>query len=320
MFLALRCALAVCAAASAGCAASEAVPAAPSGVPPATFAIRLNRAHDPGDHGMISTIVRSRRTTVVQEGDRISKREADDREVDLEAMVDVLHVDAAGIPVSLAYTIEHLVVRTPAGTTEVLPGGWVVGAEPVTMGGEPPYPPAQPGGRRVTFRSAEPLPAEARKALDETLSPLSSESTDDDIFGTAEPQAIGAVWPVNAALTAKELARMHLDVPAEAVHGQSRLVGLVEAGGQACLDIAGELSISDSRIIDVPGARTDSAELRSTYHTLIPVDATSPAVDSMLRVDLDVTARVTLGPDREGRMTTTSHQERRRRFTPLLRR
>jgi hypothetical protein len=176
---------------------------------------------------------------------------------------------------------------------------------------------AEPGGDEVTFRSAEPLPAEARKALDETLSPLSSESSDDDVFGTTAPQAIGATWPVNAALTARELHRMHLDVPAAAVHGQSQLVGLVDVAGQACLDIAGELSISDPRIIDVPGAWTDAAELRSTYRARLPVDATSPAIDSMLRVDLDVTARVALGPDREGRLTTTSHRERRRRFTPL---
>ena len=30
---------------------------------------------------------------------------------------------------TLASTIEHLIVQTPAGRTEVLPGGWVVGAE-----------------------------------------------------------------------------------------------------------------------------------------------------------------------------------------------
>jgi hypothetical protein len=251
---------------------------------------------------MVSTVVRSRRTTVVVEGDRIVKREAEDREVDLQAFVDVLYVDAAGQPLSLAYTIEHLIVQTPAGRTEVLPGGWVVGAE---------------GQGRMTLRSAEPLPAEARKALDEVLSPLPSESTDDDIFGTPEPQAIGATWPVNAALTARELGRMNLDVPAEAVQGQSKLVGLVEVAGQACLDVAGELSIRDARMIDVPGARTDAAELRSSYRTLLPVDATSPGVDSMLRVELDVTARIALGPDREGTMTTTSHRERRRRFMPL---
>jgi hypothetical protein len=252
---------------------------------------------------MISTVVRSRRATVVMEGDQIVKREAEEREVDLEAIIEVLHVDGAGEPVSLAYTVEHLIVQTPAGRTEILPGGWVVGAEP--------------SEDEVTFRSADPLPAEARKALDDTLSPLSSESSDDDIFGTTEPQAIGAIWPVNAARTAKEFRRMHLDIPAEAVHGRSQLVGLADVAGQVCLDVAGEVSIRDTRIINVPGARIDAAELRSTYRARLPLDATSPAIDSMLSVDLDVTARVALGPGREGKMTITSHRERRRRFMPL---
>jgi hypothetical protein len=252
---------------------------------------------------MVSTVVRSRRTTVVVEGDRIVRREADDREVDLEAIVDVLRVDAAGMPVNVAYTIEHLIVQTPAGRTEVLPGGWVVESEP--------------GRDAPTFRSAEPLPVEARRALDDVLSPLSSGSTDDQVFGTTEPRAVGAIWPVNAALTARELGAMHLDVPAESVRGQSQLVGRVEVGGKVCLDVAGELSIRDTRMIDVPGARTDAAELRSTYRTRIPVDAGSAEVDSSLRVELDVTALVALGADRRGRMTITSHQETKRRFMPL---
>ena len=110
---------------------------------------------------------------------------------------------------------------------------------------------------------------------------------------------------------------MHLDVPAEAVRGHSQLVGLVEVAGQVCLEVAGEPSIRDARLIDVPGARPESAQLRSTYRTILPVDAASPAIDATLRVDLDVTALVVLGAGREGRLTTTSRRERRRRFTPL---
>ena len=297
------CALPACAVASIACgsSSSSALPPVAPGVTPAAFEVRLERAQRPGDRGRVSTVVRSRRATVVTEGDRIVRREDEDREVDLEAVVEVLGVDAAGAPRSLAYTLQHLIVQTPAGRTEVLPSGWLVSAER--------------GGAKVTLRSANPLPAEALKALDEILSPLPSESTDDEVFGTPEPRYVGAIWPVNATLAARELADMHLDVPAEAVRGESQLVGLVEVAGQVCLDVAGELSIHDPRLIDAPG--TESAELRSTYRTLLPVDGTSPAIDATLRVDLDVTTLVALGPGREGRMTTTSHQEKRRRFMPL---
>jgi hypothetical protein len=220
----------------------------------------------------------------------------------------VIRVDGAGAPVSLAYTVEHLVVETPAGRTEVLPGGWLVGAER--------------GGGRVTLRSAEPLPGEAREALDDILSPLAAEATDDEVFGSAEPQPVGAVWPVNAALAARELRRMDLDVPAASVRGQTRLAGLVEVAGQVYLDLDGELTIHDARLLDVPGARSEAAELRSTYHRRLPVDVRGPAsrvaaVDATLRVDLDVKATIALGPGRDGQLTTSSHRETRRRYLPL---
>jgi hypothetical protein len=318
--LALRCglragALASCAAASvaltsAACAPSRGVPAAAPDVTPATFAVRLVEAKRPGDRGMLSTTVRSWRTTVVTEDGRIVKREDHERAVDLEAIAEVIRVDGGGAPVSLAYTVEHLVVETPAGRTEVLPGGWVVSAER--------------GGGRLTLHSAEPLPVEARAALDDILSPLPAEATDDEVFGAQEPQPIGVTWPVNAALAARELRRLDLDVPAESVRGQSRLVGLVEVGGQVYLDLAGELAIHDARLLSVPGAHPETAELRSTYHRRLPVDlpgspraSGAAEVDATLRVDMDVTATIALGPGREGRLTATSRRETRRRYLPL---
>jgi hypothetical protein len=252
---------------------------------------------------MVSKVVRTRRTTVVTDGDQIVRREDVDREIELEAIEDVIRVDDAGTPVGLAYTIQHLVVETPAGRTEVLPGGWLVSAEH--------------GGGATIVRSAKPLPDAAKRALDDILSPLPSESSDDEIFGTDEPRAVGAVWPVNTALAARELGGMSLDVPAGAVRGQSQLVRLVEVRGQVCLEVAGELSIRDTRLLDVPGARPEDAELRSSYRTRVPLDATSPEIDTTLHVEMDVAARVALGPDREGRLSTKSWQETRRRYMPL---
>src|SRR5262249_4958436 len=143
------------------------------------------------------------------------------------------------------------------------------------------------------------------------------ESSDDEIFGTREPRAVGSIWPVNAPLAARELGRMALDVPAASVRGQSQLVRLVEGGGKVCAEVAGELTIRDAGLVDVPGARSEAAELRSTYRSRIPVDAASHEIDSTLVVEMDVTARVALGRDRSGRLTTHSWRETRRHFTPL---
>jgi hypothetical protein len=231
------------------------------------------------------------------------KRDEDSRHVELEAIEEVQRVDAGGAPVALEYAVESLTVETPAGQSEVLPRGRVVTAER--------------GRGTVTFHASGPLPADAEKALGQLISPLSFETSDDDVFGTTEPRAIGAIWPVNAALAAKDLADEHFQVPVEGVSGRTQLVGLAEAAGRTCLQLAGELSVSASRHTGEPGAPTETLELRRAFRRLLPVDGVAPELDSTVAVDLDVTVVRTLGPNREARTTTTSHEEKRRRFTPL---
>lgn len=296
----LRCAVPACALALSACAAPHPLPSVAPSAAPTTFAIRLHRPQKPGDRGVVWTSVRSRRTTTVVEGDRTVKRETVDREIELEARVVVLAVDGAGTPTHLEYTIESLNVQSPEGRSEPLPRGSVIAAER--------------GHERVTYRAVAPLSPEAQKAMDEVVGPRSSESTDDEVFGTAEPQGVGAIWPMNTALAAKSLAAAHLDVPAEAIRGQTHLVGLAEVAGRPCLEVAGELTIRDPRIIDLPDGRPESAELRSSYRKLVPIDTAAPEVDSTLRIDVDVALRVALGPNREGMMTVSSRKESRRRF------
>src|SRR5947208_2113827 len=111
----LRCALSVCVLASVACALR---PVALS-ENPATYAIRIHRTQKAGDRGIVSTVVRSKRTMIMEEGDQIVKREEEGQEVELKAVVNVLRVDAAGEPLDLEYAIESLSVQTPAGRTEV---------------------------------------------------------------------------------------------------------------------------------------------------------------------------------------------------------
>src|SRR5262249_1419913 len=61
LLLALRPALSVWAIAGAACAAPHPIPPVATGVIPATFAVYLHRAHRPGDRGMVSVVVQSRR-------------------------------------------------------------------------------------------------------------------------------------------------------------------------------------------------------------------------------------------------------------------
>jgi hypothetical protein len=110
---------------------------------------------------------------------------------------------------------------------------------------------------------------------------------------------------------------MDLEVPAASVRGQTRLAGLVEVAGHVYLDLDGELTIHDPHLLDVPGARSEAADLRSTYHRRLPVGSGVAEVDATLDVDLDVTATIALGSGREGKLTSSSRRETRRRYLPL---
>ncbi len=289
--------------AGAACGRHALAPAAPS-VVPATFAVRMHRARKPGDHGMLSAAVAIRRATITEEGDRIVKREEESRDVDLKAAVSVLQIDTTGEPVDLQLTVESLMVETPAGRRELLAGGRIV-----TL---------SRGKERVSYVTSEPLPPGAEKALDDIVSPHASPVTDDEIFGTREPQALGAIWPVNAALAAGELRDLH--VQPDDIHGQTRLVGLAQAQGHTCLDLTGEFFVSpvhppDRDGGDAPGPRSEY-EARVTHRGLFPVDPAVPALDTTVTIELDVRVTTPLGPGRETRTTTTYHDEKRRRFTP----
>ena len=295
---ALQCTLAIGALASVACGRVPVPPAAPN-VIPAAFVVRMQRIQRPGDRGMVSIAVRTRRTTLTEEGDQIARREEESQDVELEAAEKVLRVDSTGEPLELEYTVEHLSVQTPAGRTEVLARGRVVIAER--------------GREKVTFRSGEALSPEAERALGQILSPRSGTASDDDLLGTGTPQTIGAIWPVNAAVAARELGDASFPVPVEGVRGQTRLAGLAQVAGQTCLEITGEL---DARSPGIAGAPPGSREVRMTYRRLLPVDTAAPELDSALTVDMAVTVLQAVGTDREARTTTTAHQERRRQFTP----
>jgi hypothetical protein len=296
-------------AAGAACGHQALEPAAPN-VVPATFAVRLHRASKPGDRGTISSTVTKRGTLVVEEGGQIVKREEENSEVDLKGSLRVNGVDPTGEPVDLELAVESLIVQTPAGRREVLPRGQVV---TIARGGE-----------KVRYASADPLSSEAEKALDALVSPRRSQLTDDDVLGTREPQAIGGIWPVNATMAAKELAMADFQISPDDVQGQTRLVGLAEVSGHPCLDVEGELFVREARHTVRDGGAEDPGssqtyEVRITHRKLLPIDAALPELDATHTIDVAFVITIPAGPGRELRTTSSGHEEKRQRYTPLPR-
>jgi hypothetical protein len=293
---------AIAAIALAACGPPHLLPLAPS-VVPTTFAVRLHRPQRAGDRGILAASATTSLTTITEEGDQIVRREEEHREVDLKAALKVLRVSPAGESLDLELTVESLVMQTAQGRHELLAGGKVVSVAR--------------GKDAVHYASPASLPPEAEKALDEVFSPHSSEVTDDDIFGIREPQALGAVWPVNAALAAKELGAFHLQIPPDGVSGDTHLVALAQVSGTTCLDVAGELFLRDVRHTGPDGGPpTEVYEVVTRHRHLLPLDPSLPELDGTSTFHLDMVTTSPLPDGREARTSRSVRKEKRRRFTP----
>jgi hypothetical protein len=293
---------AIAAIALAACGKPRLAPTAPT-VVPATFAVRLHRPMHAGDRGILDASVTTAHVTVAEEGEQIVRQEEERREVDLKASMKVLRTSPTGDPLDFELSVDSLVTRTAQGRRELLSGG-----KAVSVAREK---------DAVRYASSPPIPPEAEKALDAVFSPHSSEVTDDDIFGTRDPQAIGAVWPVNAALAAKELGALHLQIPPDAVSGDTRLVALAQVSGTTCLDVAGELFLRDARHTGPDGGPpTETYEVRASHRHLLPVDPSLPELDGTFTLQIDMLSTSPLPGGREARTARSVREEKRRRFTP----
>ncbi len=287
----------IAAVALAGSACARALPPTAPSTIPTTFAVRIDRARRVGYRGKVSIALRTTRTRITEQGGEIVTREEESQDIELEATEKVLQVDATGDAVEVELAVEKLSVQNAAGRTELIPRGRIVTVER--------------GAFKVGFRSADTLSPAAEKALAELVPTRSSGPTDDEVFGIAAPQAIGASWPVNATLAARDLGA-HLPVTAQppVIRGQSQLVGLAQVAGQTCLEVTGEIDVGPT------AGPSETTEIRSTFRMLLPVDTALPSLDTSSTLDVGV-GTLPASPSVGIRTTTIQHREKRERRTPL---
>ena len=123
-------------------------------------------------------------------------------------------------------------------------------------------------------------------SLDETVKKMLStliltgkqEGVDDDkVFGIAEPQAVGARWPVNAELAIRDARRTGIGLLASTFQGTTELVSVDKAGDQELMEVSAELSgeLEPGSMIPFPpeGVKVES-RFNGSYSALLPVDTT----------------------------------------------
>lgn len=149
----------------------------------------------------------------------------------------------------------------------------------------------------------------ASKMVRDALDALSSLKThtgpsDNDIFGTTAPQAVGAEWPANVALAEADLAARGIVVAPGSLQGSSKLVSVSSDGGVDCLEIESHVRVGSLRSLKdlPPGSTVEDASIDVVFHTSLPVDASRVEPRSDMRLTMKGTFEV---PSPKGKVRVT---------------
>lgn len=118
--------------------------------------------------------------------------------------------------------------------------------------------------------------------------------SDDAIFGTKTPQAVGAEWPANTALAESDLATRGIVVAPGSLTGGSKLVSVSSEDGGDYLDIESHVHVGALKSISElpPGSTVEDATIDVVFHTSLPVDESRIEPKSDMRVAMKGTFKV----------------------------
>lgn len=124
----------------------------------------------------------------------------------------------------------------------------------------------------VVTVNGQPASKEQRDAIDGLMTLTVGGPSDDEIFGTTEPQAVGAEWGVNVGLAQKDLSEK--GIVANSLTGKVKLAGIEQVGTAECLDLRADLTIAGITSVDeLPkGSVIESASVDAHMRGLFAVD------------------------------------------------
>jgi hypothetical protein len=268
------------------------------------FAIQMHRDAEVGDRYRLHERWRLERVVTVRRGEDVVERDEMRRAAALDADVLVVAVTEDGKELE-----RRLTVRRFRYVWNGVPGA------PIPEGSVIRVIAAQDGRGVIEWDGDAELPADASAALRAVVSTIVRPGTDDDMFGTASRQEIGARWSVDGARAAADLSAVPgLTVAPDGVRGESVLVEATQVDGIDCLAIETELTASLSEMPPPrDGAVVEEALVDVLLEGQYPVQRSLPQLETSRRTHL--VARGRIAAETEGAETfemeaTTSARRR----------
>ena len=145
----------------------------------------------------------------------------------------------------------------------------------------------------VILVNGKPAAKPIRDALTDVLKLSVGGVSDDDIFGTKTPQAVGAHWTPNTALAREDL-KNDSGLDAQNMTGDIWLEGTTRVGALDCLDVRAKMGLDDIAMGALPpGQKLESGHADIEMRAALPLDGSmeraSEHMGMVMTMKLDVT-------------------------------
>jgi hypothetical protein len=139
-----------------------------------------------------------------------------------------------------------------------------------------------------------PVSLELRKALRDVLDLRVGGPSDDEIFGTSQPQHVGAHWPINGELARADLAEdQGADVSSTKISGETTFAGVKHVGSLDALELKAEMHIDGLTVtLPQPGATCDPGQAKAVMSKLVAVAEDRGVFESHMAFEMAVRIHV----------------------------
>jgi hypothetical protein len=250
------------------------------------YEIHMTRAAKPGDrYELIASGSLSEQMTMSSQGQvlRNNKRFLSAK---LEGIVTVLQVDELKREKILSLLVSKSVMSTNvnANKEEALPTGTQVVAQ-------------LRDGQKEFLIDGKAVSEDIAKMLDLFISFPTTQTTDDDIFGTKERKKVGESWTVNSIMAVKDLASDGVEVDLANIKGHTKLEKVVTVEGIKCLLLSAKMEIS-KLVPPLPsGLTVEKSNMSAIFSGEFPLDISIRPLSQKNNMSMEVLAKGKFSPD-----------------------
>jgi hypothetical protein len=134
-----------------------------------------------------------------------------------------------------------------------------------------------------------PLSHDASQALDLVLNvhPAGTPS-DNKVFGTEKPQAVGATWPIDSAAAAEGAASSGLPITKDDIKGESKLVAVKKVDGKDVTEVHAEMTVAKLAGAMPDGSQITSGSMKAHFAGVFPTDENAQPLSQSQHMELEM--------------------------------